>query len=149
MKDILKDSNMRWTHQRQSVYEEALGTKGHFTAEGIYRSLAERNINVGLSTVYRTLQLLVDKQILTQLPTDGETSVYECSDDSLHGHHHVKCIRCGKTIEIHMDRLEIIEKFIKREHDFEIISHTVIFNGICADCRNELSRSKEEESCKE
>ena len=134
MKDLLRGSNMRWTRQRQSIYEEVLSTEGHFTAEDLYSRFTDERKNIGLSTVYRTLQLLVDKKILIQLPTDDETSVYELSDGSTHGHHHVRCIKCGRTIELHIDRLEDIETMIREEHDFEILGHTVIFNGICPDC---------------
>ena len=140
MKDLLGNSNMRWTTQRQSIYEEALKMEGHFTAEDIYTNLLANNINVGLSTVYRTLQLLVEKKILSQLPTDDDTAIYECADGSLHGHHHVRCIRCGKTIELYIYRLDEIENFIKNDHGFEILGHTVIFNGICPACRKKETR---------
>lgn len=135
MKELLKDSNMRWTQQRQSIYEEVLSTKGHFTAEDLYGRFSRERKNIGLSTVYRTLQLLVEKKILTQLPTDDETAVYELSDGSTHGHHHVHCIKCGRTIELHIDKLEALENLIKEDHGFEILGHTVIFNGICPKCR--------------
>ncbi len=140
MKDLLNDSNMRWTTQRQSIYEEVLKLKGHFTAEEIYSSLLDNDQNVGLSTVYRTLQLLVDKKILSQLPTDDETAIYECADGSLHGHHHVHCIKCGKTIELYIDKLEELENCIRDDHGFEILGHTVIFNGICPACRKKNPR---------
>ena len=136
MKDLLRDSNMRWTTQRQSIYEEVLRKKGHFTAEDIYNTLLKKEINAGLSTVYRTLQLLVDKNILTQLPTDDDTALYECTDGSLHGHHHVHCIKCGKTIELYIDKLDELENHIREDHGFEILGHTVIFNGICPQCQN-------------
>ncbi|HRX43060.1 MAG TPA: transcriptional repressor [Clostridia bacterium] len=135
MKDLLNNSNMRWTSQRQTIYEEVQKTKGHFSAEEIYKKLLDQGGNIGLSTVYRTLQLLVDRKVLSQLPTDDDTALYECDDGSLHGHHHVHCISCGKTIELHIDKLDEIETHIKKTHDFEIIGHTVIFNGICPACR--------------
>jgi Fur family ferric uptake transcriptional regulator len=140
LKDLLNDSKMRWTSQRQSIYEEVLRLKGHFTAEDIYNALIAKNLGAGLSTVYRTLQLLVDKNVLTQLPTDDDTALYECADGSLHGHHHVHCIKCGKTIELHIDKLDEIENHIKTIHGFDILGHTVIFNGICPSCQKKNSR---------
>lgn len=139
MKELLRNSNLRWTCQRQSIYEEVLKTDGHFTAEEIYGVLKDSKINAGLSTVYRTLQLLVDKKVLSQLPTDGETALYEIADGTLHGHHHVHCVKCGKTIELYIDKLDEIEQYIRTEHGFEVLSHTVIFNGICPECQNDKS----------
>lgn len=132
MRDILKDSGMRWTKQRQMIYEEITSESGHFTAEDILKTLNRKNINTGLSTIYRTLQLLEEKNIVKRLPIGRETTVYETCDSKSHGHHHMRCRKCGRTFEIHVDMLEDIEKIIKKNYDFTVTGHTVLFTGICS-----------------
>ena len=66
MRDLLKNTGLRWTKQRQSIYDEITDKKGHFTADDICGDLNKKNINPGLSTIYRTLQLLEEKNIVKQ-----------------------------------------------------------------------------------
>ncbi len=139
MKDLLKDSNLRWTKQRQLIYDEICRGGGHFTAEGVWESLLAKGINIGLSTVYRTLQLLVEKKKLKKIPLGGETAVYECMKGSGHGHHHVVCVKCGRTVELHVDMLDDIEKLIKNKYGFTVLGHSVVFNGICPQCMEKES----------
>jgi Fur family ferric uptake transcriptional regulator len=139
MKDLLKDSNLRWTKQRQLIFDEICKGSGHYTAEGVWESLNKKGIHIGLSTVYRTLQLLVDKKKLKQIPLGGETAVFECIEKKGHGHHHVVCIKCNRTVELHVDKLDEIEKLIQEQYGFKILGHSVVFNGLSPDCMEEVS----------
>lgn len=136
MKDILKNTNLRWTVQRQQIYDMVIAEKGHFTAENIWHRLFKKNIKTGLSTIYRTLQLLEEKNIIRRIPLDKYTAVYECKDGTAHGHHHLYCTKCGITLEMHDDMLENIENIIQEKYGFTVKSHTVMFNGLCAKCSN-------------
>jgi len=137
MRDILKKSGMRWTKQRQLIYDEISSEKGHYTAETIRNKLCEKNINTGLSTIYRTLQLLEENNIVKRVPLGLDTTVYESCDGKNHGHHHMHCIKCGKTMEIHVDMLDDLEKVIKTKYKFTVTGHTVMFTGLCDSCTSE------------
>ncbi len=136
MRDILKNSGMRWTKQRQLIYDEISAETGHFTAEDILRTLQKKKINTGLSTIYRTLQLFEEKNIVKRIPIGRDTAVYEGCEGASHGHHHMRCSKCGKTFEIHVDMLEDIENIIKMKYNFSITDHTVLFTGLCSSCKN-------------
>jgi Fur family ferric uptake transcriptional regulator len=144
MRDLLKNTGLRWTKQRQSIYDEITDKKGHFTADDICSDLNKKNINPGLSTIYRTLQLLEEKNIVKRIPISKDTAVYECCETASHGHHHMLCRRCGKTLDIHVDMLDDIEKLIKTKYDFKVTGHTVIFTGLCSKCSSGL-KSKDGE----
>ncbi len=139
MRDILKNSGMRWTRQRQLIYDEISLEKGHYTAETIKNKLCEKNINTGLSTIYRTLQLLEENNIIRRVPLGLGTTVYESCDGKNHGHHHMHCTKCGKTMEIHVDMLDGLEKIIKTKYNFTITGHTVMFTGLCNSCAKKQS----------
>ena len=134
MRDLLKNSGMRWTKQRQLIYDEISLEKGHYTAENIKNKLCEKNINTGLSTIYRTLQLLEENNIVKRVPLGLDTTVYESCDKKNHGHHHMHCTKCGKTMEIHVDMLDDLEKIIKTKYKFTITGHIVMFTGLCETC---------------
>ena len=125
---------MRWTKQRQLIYEELSHEKGHYTAEDIRMKLIKKEINTGLSTIYRTLQLLEEKNIIKRVPLGGDTAVYESCEGQTHSHRHMKCTKCGRTLEIHVDRLDDIEKSINTNYNFKVTGHTVMFTGLCKDC---------------
>lgn len=139
MRDLLKDSNLRWTKQRQIIYDEICQIEGHFTAESVWQSLSSKDMDISLSTIYRTLQLLEEKNKLKQIPLGGETAEYECVSDSGHGHHHVVCLKCGKTMELHVDMMEDLEKLIKNKYRFTVLGHSVVFNGFCPKCKAKQS----------
>jgi len=137
MRDILKNSGMRWTKQRQLIYDEISSEPGHFTAEDILKTLNKKKINTGLSTIYRTLQLLEEKSIVKRIPISRDTAVYENCEGAAHGHHHMRCSKCGRTFEIHVDMLEDIEKIINTKYDFMVTGHTVLFTGLCSSCADD------------
>lgn len=135
MKDILKNSGMRWTRQRQLIYDQVCAENGHYTAEEIHCKLMAKDINAGLSTIYRTLQLLEDRNLIKRVPLGGDTAVYESCIGPDHGHHHMYCTSCGKMQEIHVDMLDDIEKLLKTKYDFHVTGHTVLFSGLCRNCQ--------------
>ncbi len=134
MRDTLKKAGMRWTKQRQQIYDEIIDETKHYTAEDIHSKLVNKKIFIGLSTIYRTLQLLEGKNIVKRVPIGKDATVYETCEEESHGHHHMHCSRCGKILEIHVDMLEDIEKIIKTKYDFTITGHTVMFTGLCSTC---------------
>lgn len=136
MRDLLKNSGMRWTKQRQLIYEEISLEKGHYSAEDIRKKLSDKSVNSALSTIYRTLQLLEEKNIVKRIPLDKDTAVYETCEGKAHGHHHMHCKICHKTLEMHVDMLDDIEKLIKTKYKFTVTGHTLIFDGICELCKN-------------
>jgi Fur family ferric uptake transcriptional regulator len=134
MKNILSDSSMRWTKQRQLIYDEISGKTGHYTAEDIRNNLSKKSIHTSLSTIYRTLQLLEEKSIVRRVPLGKDTAVYESCEGTEHGHHHMHCTSCKETLEIHVDMLDDIEHLIKSKYNFTVTGHTVLFQGLCKNC---------------
>jgi len=144
MRDLLKNTSLRWTKQRQLIYEEISLEKGHYTAEDIRKKLRCKNVDTGLSTIYRTIQLLEEKNIVKRVPLGTDTAVYETCEGKTHGHHHMHCKICGKTLEIHVDMLDDIENLIKIKYNFTVTGHTLMFNGICEKCMNKTSSDNRE-----
>lgn len=131
------------TNQRLTVLKAAAAMPGHFTAEELHRELNRSDI--GIATVYRTVQLLLEMGYLKQAHIPGQSNVYEYSqdDDGCHSHAHMQCTGCGTVLELHEDMMEGMEKAVLEKHGFFVSDHHITLTGLCSDCRRANSRSKE------
>ncbi len=129
----MSESPLRLTRQRQAV-ADVLATLDDFrSAQEIHELLARQGHAVGLATVYRTLQLLVDHEEVDVLRgQDGEASYRRCSDTH---HHHLVCRGCGATVEVEGPAVELWTRSVAEQHGYAEVSHTLELSGTCRDCR--------------
>lgn len=122
----------RPTRQRRAVVA-ALGDVDVFrSAQDIHALLRERGADVGLTTVYRTLQGLADAGEIDVLRTPEGESVYrKCSTGH---HHHLVCRTCGLTVEIEGPAVEAWADKTARRHGFAAVEHTLEIFGTCTSC---------------
>jgi Fur family ferric uptake transcriptional regulator len=123
----------RATRQRAAI-STLLDTLDEFrSAQELHDELRRRGQNIGLTTVYRTLQSMAAAGMLDTLRTDTGEAVYRrCSG---HHHHHVVCRSCGCTVEVGDREVETWAAQVAAEHGFSDVSHTIEIFGTCADCR--------------
>jgi Fur family transcriptional regulator, ferric uptake regulator len=122
----------RVTRQRIEVLALLEEIDDFRTAQQLHLMLVNRGARVGLTTVYRTLQRLVDAGEVdaTRLP-GGEQLYRQCSRSH---HHHLFCRSCGKTVEIKGVGIERWAMRVADEHGFTDVGHAVEVFGSCADC---------------
>ena len=137
----LREKGLKVTHQRLlilSVLEQNSGS--HMAAEDIYGLVTEEHPEIGLATVYRTLQLLWDMQLVDRISLDDGCVRYEIGEPGLgegkHHHHHLICKTCGKVLPFYDDLLEELERRIEDETGFHVLDHELKFYGQCRECRN-------------
>ncbi|MEW8993377.1 Fur family transcriptional regulator [Clostridium sp.] len=136
LKLILKEKGYKLTPQRRSILDEIIKNEGsHLTTEEIYDLVKVNCPEIGLATVYRTVQLLEEMGVLYKLDLDDGCSRYElCDEDESHQHHHLICQNCGKVIEVEGDLLEELEQIIEKKYNFKIKNHSLKFYGTCDNC---------------
>lgn len=136
LKAKLKEEGFKLTPQRRCIVETLMNAKGkHMSSEEIYDEVKQSCPEIGLATVYRTLQMLDKIGFTTKLNLDDGCVRYELSiDRNAHNHHHLVCKQCGKIIEVEEDLLDILEDKIENSYNFKIDDHDVKFYGICSDC---------------
>lgn len=123
----------RMTRQRTAVAELLDGTDDFRSAQQLHEMLRDRGEEVGLATVYRTMQVLADRGEVDVLrATDGEALYRKCL--TRHHHHHLVCRRCGATVELDAGTVERWAAQMGAEHGFVDMEHTVELFGTCADC---------------
>ncbi|WZL71478.1 Fur family transcriptional regulator [Clostridiaceae bacterium 35-E11] len=137
LKDKLKEKGYKLTPQRRATLDTIIESKGqHLSTEEIYDLVKEKCPEIGLATVYRTLQLLDELEVISKINLDDGCSRYELNtreDD--HQHHHLICVKCGNIIEVEVDLMETLEEEIEKNYDFRIIDHKVKFFGYCCKCQ--------------
>ncbi len=137
-KKLLKDKGFKMTTQRESVLGVLKDHAGfHMTAEEIYLKVKDQSPEIGLATVYRTIQLLHDLKLIDKLDLNDGFIRYEIGkwdDDKQHHHHHLICENCGKVIEAEDDLLDLIEETCSEKYNFKVTNHVVKFYGICSAC---------------
>ncbi|PKM96184.1 MAG: transcriptional repressor [Firmicutes bacterium HGW-Firmicutes-1] len=141
-KQMLKDKGFKITSQRESVLEVLKNNASqHMTAEEIYLKVKEQSPEIGLATVYRTIQLLHDLKLIDKLDLNDGFIRYEIGkwDAHKHHHHHLICEVCGKVIEAEDDLLDLIEETCSDKYQFKVTNHVVKFYGICSECSSSIN----------
>ena len=137
----LKKKGYKFTPQRKAILEVVSEHMGeHLSSEEIYDFVKVKSPEIGLATVYRTVQLLVELDVLSKLNLDDGYVRYELNDHDgdQHNHHHLICSECGDIIEVREDLLESIESEIERKYEFQIRDHKLKFFGLCKSCQQNL-----------
>lgn len=132
----LQEKEYKLTPQRKTILKVLLDNEEkHLSAEDIYQIVKHHYPEIGLATVYRTLELLADIDILQKMNFDDGKARYEFSSHDEHHHHHLICLKCGKVIEFNDDLLDVLEKTISEKKDFEVLDHKLKFYGYCSKCK--------------
>lgn len=138
-KDLLREKGLKITKQRQMVLEVlASSPDTHLTAEEIYDKVKTDCPEIGLATVYRTIQLLLELHLIDKINLDDGFVRYEFGDrgtsTSGHHHHHLICLRCGNVESFEDDLLEELEHKVQEKTGFRVVNHEVKFYGYCKKC---------------
>lgn len=122
----------RPTRQRTAIEADVDRSDEFRSAQEIHANLVAGGDKIGLATVYRTLQAMVDEEALDSLRTDDGEIVYRrCSTGH---HHHLVCRDCGRTVEVEGPAVERWADKVSAEHGFSDVSHTLELFGRCGDC---------------
>ncbi|HHU74853.1 MAG TPA: transcriptional repressor [Clostridiales bacterium] len=138
-KKLLKKNGLKVTTQRVAILEVLSSRPGkHLTAEEIYDFVKKKYPDIGLATVYRTIQVLSDLNLIDKLNLDDGYVRYEIgkkdNEDNGHHHHHLICLDCGSIFSFQDDLLEALEEHIEETLGFKVVDHEVKLYGHCKKC---------------
>lgn len=132
--NILKESGLKNTKHRTTILELLKGISQPITAEQIYCELKEKNISINLSTVYRTLEALSDKELILKHNVTNENKAVFEYNNNVHKHYLV-CMGCKKILSIENCPLHDYEKVLEQKTDFIITGHKLDMYGYCPECQ--------------
>ncbi len=128
----------RMTPQRRIVLEILLeNIDRHLSAEEVFQISRGKGLEIGMATIYRTLELLEDLGISQKLNFGDGRGRYELVQNNLseHHHHHLLCLNCERIIEVEEDLLHQLEEVVREKHNFEVVNHNLQFFGYCSSCQ--------------
>ena len=147
VKDLLREKGLKVTSQRLMVLN-ILSAHGdeHLTVEEIYDLAKEESPEIGLATIYRTVQVLLELHVIEKVTFDDGFARYELNGEekgSGHRHHHAICTQCGKVYSLETDLLDTLEKQVFESLGFEVTDHEVKLYGLCSACRRKAQNAME------
>jgi len=127
---IFAREQLRLTKPRQVIFDvmHAAGAPLSIAA------IAQLCPTIDRTSVYRTLELFVQLNIAEAVP-HGWKQQYELTSPFKSHHHHLSCTNCGKIIDIHSKKFELLIANIAQENQFSAQDHTLEVRGLCSNCR--------------
>jgi Fur family ferric uptake transcriptional regulator len=136
----------RLTVPRQAILDLLSNTTEHLSAEDIYIKVHKVSPTIGLTTVYRTLELLVKAGLVMKFDFGDGRARFEIIDSQQSNghHHHLICTECGRIIDYQdfideeLELLKQTEKGLSKKYNFKIANHILQFQGICDKCQKKM-----------
>jgi len=137
--DELRESGHRLTPQREMILSAICDCQGHVTADEILKRVRKRYPYINKSAVYRTLDLLVQLNLVN--PTDFGQGCVEYEMHRHPHHHHLLCRNCHTMVEVDERIFATLEKTLRTDYGFVAdLDHFAIF-GLCRKCSAKSSKS--------
>jgi Fur family transcriptional regulator, ferric uptake regulator len=134
-KQLLKANGLKFTIQREVILEMLYNSDEHLTPEGLHHLIQQKHpeLNTGIATVYRTLSLLEDSEMVTSLSFGAQGKKYELGAKDHHDH--VICTSCGTITEFVDEEIEHRQNEITETLGFIMQEHSMQIYGICKSCQ--------------
>lgn len=132
---LLKENGLKFTIQREVILEMLYNSDEHLTPEGLHHLIQQKHpeLNTGIATVYRTLSLLEDSEMVTSLSFGAQGKKYELGAKDHHDH--IICTQCGSITEFVDDEIELRQKQITEALGFVMQEHSMQIYGVCKTCQ--------------
>jgi Fur family transcriptional regulator, ferric uptake regulator len=134
LRNYLQDRGLRMTTQRQRIVNYLITHSQHKTAPQIAQKIASIDPSIGTATVFRSLNLLCDAQILirNRLPITGD-QVYEIKESSEEVHNHIVCMDCNEIFEFEDETLFKQSRQVVSSEGFNFVEKPIVLYGKCKD----------------
>ena len=132
---VLRQHGYKLTPQRRAVIQTIVSTQDHLTPAAIYERVHQAHPNLGLVTIYRTLEILAELELICEVHAGGNCRSYTVGTSG--HHHHLICSSCGRVVDFTGSHLGELEQKLSRETGFRIDGHLLEFIGLCQACQKE------------
>jgi Fur family ferric uptake transcriptional regulator len=135
--DKIINAGLKNTKYRVYVIELFSKSDELLSAQDVHQKLLKKKVRINLSTVYRTLDLLVENNILNRINLENEKQAMYEYNRNVH-HHFLICQSCSKIVPIYNCPIGDYEDKLKKESGFNITGHRIEFYGYCEDCKTDI-----------
>jgi Fur family ferric uptake transcriptional regulator len=132
------------TRSQERILNLLQNLKQGISAQNIYVELRRINQNMGLATVYRSLEALkLEGLVQVRTLANGEAVYSLIKQDK----HHLTCLQCGVSIPIHQCPVHELENQLQTSHQFKVFYHTLEFFGLCNQCQGRENPAPRDSCC--
>ena len=131
---LLEQKGLKYTYERKLILDEVMHLKEHFDADSLYERFKKKGLRISRDTVYRTLPLLLESNVVQKSAGAGKREFFERIGTKGH-HDHMICVRCSKIIEFQCPEIEKQQDKVAADHGFKLTFHDHRLFGICKDCQ--------------
>jgi Fur family transcriptional regulator, peroxide stress response regulator len=135
----LRNKGYKATPQRIAVCKTTLSSKEHPNVEKIYNEVKKTHPTVSLATVYKTLHILKENQLIQELNMPNAETRF---DPNLTTHINLVCTKCGKIQDVDDPDLKTVLKKVNLKTNFAPVSQRVDVYGLCENCQKEKAGGK-------
>ena len=122
---------MRYSKQRELIYQTVKANPIHPTADQVYHCLKKEHPTISLGTVYRNLNQLSEAGMLLKIPIADGSDRFDGRTDR---HYHMICEKCGRVFDVELDCLDAIPQTVLQSTGHHITRVTLNLKGVCAEC---------------
>ena len=130
----LRQVGLKHTEQRDTILRTFLETRDHLSTDELHRLVKKKDARIGFTTVYRTLKLLAECGLASEVAFHDGVARYE-HQYNRRNHHHMVCTGCGGSVEFFSPEVSRLEQEIGRKHHYLTTRHTFQIYGLCEECR--------------
>ncbi len=132
-KAVFGERKLRMSHPRRLVFEELSTSARPVSPQELYRGLMKKKRKIGLTSIYRCLDLFESLGIVFKL-INGSSVKYKFCEMESH-HHHIVCKACGQVVELDFCNIPDWSEKVVESTGFQITDHQLNFYGFCKECK--------------
>ena len=133
LRNLFKEKKLSLSHPRLLIYQELSDAQSPLSPLEIYQDLLKKRKKIGLTSIYRTLDLFESLGILFKI-TNGSGVKYKLCESENH-HHHIICKACGNVVELNFCGISDWSKKVAESTGYQVVGHQLHFFGFCKDCK--------------
>jgi Fur family transcriptional regulator, ferric uptake regulator len=135
LEEFIRRKGLRRTGQRDTIVETAFSKDDHFTADELFDRVRKSNNDISRATVYRTLALLVEADLLREIDLGENQTTYDPNFHDKPSHNHLLCIDCGRVVEFEDAHVETLNDCVTRRLGFRPLRQTLKIEASCEQLR--------------
>lgn len=132
---FIRSKRLRKTPQRDAIVEEIFRSDEHFTSDELYERIKNHPARPSRATVYRTLSLLAEGDLIHEIDLGGSEKTYDPNFHDRPSHNHLICIDCGKVVEFEDTHLDTLNDCLTRRLGFRPARQSLRIEACCEKLR--------------
>ncbi|MEN9974028.1 MAG: hypothetical protein RLZZ282_34 [Verrucomicrobiota bacterium] len=133
--EFIRRKGLRRTGQRELIIKTAFSNEEHFTADELYERVRKTSAHISRATLYRTLGLLVQAELLREIDLGDNQTTYDPNFLDKPAHNHLVCIDCGRVVEFEDSHIELLNDCVTRRLGFKPLRQTLRIEANCEQLR--------------